>query len=88
MLFKRVCSVCAEKDSRIEDLKEQIRHLRAQFSTNSIDPLPMQLEAQKILEGSLSNVVDIDAPSNSKLKELAVRKMEEHKMLSGDEIVI
>lgn len=85
MFFK--CRVCLEKDKRITELKEHMIYLKALMPTTSADPLPYALEAQKILDGSMSEIIDITPPSKDKLKEMNYIKLEESKMLSGDEIV-
>lgn len=58
-MFK--CKVCAEKDQRISDLKEQIAHLRQQIALPSNDPetVPaLALEADAIMSGH-QHVIEI-----------------------------
>lgn len=83
MFFK--CRVCTEKDLRIEELKAQAAFLKSLIPQTTPDILPLNLEAQKILEGSLSHVVDLETlPSSDKLKELQRIQTEAAKILSGD----
>lgn len=81
------CKVCKEKDKRIEDLRERLERLEYYLQPTQADPLPLAMEAQRILDGSLSNVIEIKEPSKDKLTEMQRIKLEEDKMLSGDEIV-
>lgn len=85
MFFK--CKVCNEKDQRIAELKERIAFLEYYIQPTKADPLPYAIEAQKILEGSMAPVIDLSKPSKDKLDEMRKIKMEEEKMLSGDEII-
>lgn len=51
MIFR--CKVCAEKDNRIRDLKDQVAHLRGLvFPNNSPESTPdLILEADGVLSG-------------------------------------
>lgn len=85
MFFK--CKVCAEKDQRIAELKKHIAFLEYYIQPTRSDPLPYAMEAQKILDGGMSPIIDINLPSNDYIKELQRIKKEEGQMLSGDEII-
>lgn len=56
MIFK--CKCCAEKEARIQDLKEQVSYLRTLvYSPNQNYTTPVQYEADKILEGGATEQV-------------------------------
>lgn len=73
------CSVCAEKDKRIEDLKNQITRMEALvFPQNSQDDIPvLEFEADAILSGSPETVATpaVKDPAVLRIQQEAAQKL-------------
>lgn len=85
MFFK--CKVCLAKDEHINSLKEEVRSLRQSLGVTTHDMPLLNMEAQKILEGSLSTIVEFTEPTSDRQKEMLKAQREAEMILSGDEII-
>jgi len=69
------CKVCAEKDARISDLKEEIKHLR-----NVLNPAPRvnkyEFEADNLLSGGNTERITIDEEAEQKENERLQREQD------------
>lgn len=85
MLFK--CKACGCKDEHIASLKAEIAYLRVAFGVTTSDPTILNLEAQKMLDGALSPIIEIIEPSKDKHKEMLKVQREAEMIFSGAEII-
>lgn len=79
-MFK--CKVCPEKDQRVKDLKEEIRHLRSQLNFASTANYT-NIEANSILSGS-QQVIDVTVePTPDEIRALKEANDEANSILFG-----
>jgi len=80
MLF--TCKVCAEKDERIEDLKNQIQFLRAMLAPREdVSVSAQQLEADAVLSAQ-QHIVNIPL-TQEQLIQAEEERRERDRLLSG-----
>lgn len=83
MLFK--CKVCAEKDARIQDLKQQIESLQSLvIPDNSLDKIPANhLEADGVLSGMQHTITVPGAEDLFEPSTIQEERSERDRILSG-----
>jgi len=83
MLFR--CRVCAEKDQRISDLKEQVAFLKSQLVvSNDPEHAPIgQYEADGILSAQ-QHVIEVPTPEQfSEDRQAEAERSERERLLAG-----
>lgn len=82
MFFK--CKVCEEKDKRISELKDNIKYLQNMLNPQASNMV--NVEANKMLDGSSLPVVEVELSSSSedKIKEDEKILREANAILTGE----